>query len=74
VDRGTWGPPNRHRWRTYEDWPASEGEGLDYRRELFTHPRFTEGYEVDTAAPRETQAVYTVFRKKQRRPAPGGGG
>jgi hypothetical protein len=64
---------NGHRWRTYEHWAEGERGKLDYRRELFAHPRFTERYEVDMSAPRETQGVYTVYRKKDRRPERAGG-
>ena len=64
---------NGHRWRTYEHWAEGERGKLDYRQELFAHPRFTERYEVDMSAPRETQGVYTVYRKKDRRPERAGG-
>jgi arabinofuranosyltransferase len=57
-------PVNRHRILTYRDWPADDVARLDYRRELFAHPEFQARYEIDTSAPRETQSVYTVFRRK----------
>ena len=57
-------PVNEHRLLTYRDWPADLVKQLDYRRELYAHGEFQARYEIDTSAPRETQGVYTVFRRK----------